>query len=275
MTNPMNPMGLRVSMLLAAGVTIMLALALSLGASEAPALCRSDCEGGSAVTSPTVTVSPQDGAVGVSRMTNVKVTYLEATTLSGDTFKLYPYDTFDSNCPSCSPSIPATVTGVGGNSFVLDPYGSEDKRLDANRTYVAIAPYKSWSFTTAPASAPTVTAVSPPNGATGVPTNSNIKVTFSEEMDPSTINSNTVKVTVVYYRYDRYTNYYQYVREVQSTTISKDPNDPSGRTWVIDPSLLLRTDSKVEVEIGPGVKDLSDGLSVSTYYRTSFKTASW
>jgi hypothetical protein len=116
--------------------------------------------------------------------------------------------------------------------------------------------------------------VSPQDGATGVPrNNTNVKVTFSEEMDPSTINSNTIKVTVIYYLYDRYTNYYNYVREVRFTTISKDPNEPSGRTWVVDPT-LLRTNSEVEVEIGTGVKDLSDGLSI-TRSRTYFKTASW
>jgi hypothetical protein len=53
-----------------------------------------------------------------------------------------------------------------------------------------------------------------------------------------------------------------------------DPNDPSGRTWVVDPS-LLRTNSEVEVEIGPDAKDLSDDLSMSSYSRTYFKTASW
>ena len=127
--------------------------------------------------------------------------------------------------------------------------------------------------TTDPQEAPYVYQVSPQDGATGVPRNTNVKVTFSEEMDPSTINSNTIKVTVIYYLYDRYTNYYNYVREVRFTTISKDPNEPSGRTWVVDPT-LLRTNSEVEVEIGTGVKDLSDGLSI-TRSRTYFKTASW
>jgi hypothetical protein len=72
-----------------------------------------------------------------------------------------------------------------------------------------------------------------------------------------------------------YTNYYNYVREVRSTTISKDPNDPSGRTWIVDPSSLLRTNSEVEVQIGLGAKDLADGLSMGNYSRTNFKTASW
>jgi hypothetical protein len=231
--------------------------------------------GSTTTEAPYVTqVSPQDGATGVSRTTNVKVSFSEPvdpTTVEGGV-QLDNYFQL----------IPATIskdpTDTSGRTWVVDPYGSEAGRLDPNRQYrVRVEGWTASTFTTAALTAPYVTQVSPPNGATGVPTNTNIKVTFSEEMDPSTINSNNVKVTVIYYRYDRYdryTNSYNYVREVRSTTISKDPADPSGRTWVVDPSLLLRTNAEVEVEIGPGVKDLSDGLSINLS-RTYFKTASW
>jgi hypothetical protein len=259
-----NLMGLRISVLLGAVLTVMLALVLSLGASEASAGSRPtpDDEGhsdgstggtGSSTTSTTEAPnlsglsSPGPWATGVSIDTNVTITFTEPmdpTTVNSDTFKLYPSDS--------SQSIPATVSMVpdtNQRTFVLDPYGSDAGRLDKNRQYTwkitkgmedqddgLYLPYgQAYSFTTAATSTPYVKAVSPPDGATGVPTNSNMKVTFSDPMDPATINSNTVKVTVIYYLYDRYTNYYNYVREVRSTTISKDPNDPSGRTWVVDP----------------------------------------
>jgi len=72
-------------------------------------------------------------------------------------------------------------------------------------------------------------------------------------MDPATINSDTVKVATVYLRYDRYTRMYYYVREKVTATVSKDPADTPGRTWVVDPYLLLRSNTKVEVEISPSV----------------------
>jgi DNA-binding NarL/FixJ family response regulator len=50
-------------------------------------------------------------------------------------------------------------------------------------------------------------------------------------------------------------------REQQETPVSEYPAGLTAR--------------EVEVEIGPGAKDLSDGLSISSYSRTYFKTASW
>jgi hypothetical protein len=53
-----------------------------------------------------------------------------------------------------------------------------------------------WSFTTVAAdtTAPTVTGVTPQNGATGVGRNVNVTATFSEAMDATTINGNTVQL---------------------------------------------------------------------------------
>ena len=58
----------------------------------------------------------------------------------------------------------------------------------------ALASERSWSFTTGTipdATAPTVYATIPGNGATGVGTSSQIAGTFSEPMDASTINTTT------------------------------------------------------------------------------------
>src|SRR5262249_27927325 len=41
---------------------------------------------------------------------------------------------------------------------------------------------------------PTITVTSPTAGATGVASSSNVNITFSEAMDPSTINANTVEL---------------------------------------------------------------------------------
>jgi hypothetical protein len=83
-----------------------------------------------------------------------------------------------------APSTTYTATVLGGTTDprVKDPAGNA---LAANRT---------WSFTTAAPdiTAPTVTAVSPAAGATGVVVSANITATFSENMDPATINGSTV-----------------------------------------------------------------------------------
>ena len=58
----------------------------------------------------------------------------------------------------------------------------------------ALAASTTWSFTTAApdTTPPTVTAVSPAAGATGVARTANVTATFSENMDPATINGSTV-----------------------------------------------------------------------------------
>jgi hypothetical protein len=56
----------------------------------------------------------------------------------------------------------------------------------------AMASNKVWTFTTAAtACAPTVISVAPPNGATGICQNTLVVATFSEAMNPSTINTTT------------------------------------------------------------------------------------
>jgi hypothetical protein len=59
----------------------------------------------------------------------------------------------------------------------------------------AMASDVTWSFTTvADTTAPTVSSISPASGATGVARGTNVLATFSEAMDPSTINTNTFEL---------------------------------------------------------------------------------
>jgi Bacterial Ig-like domain len=60
----------------------------------------------------------------------------------------------------------------------------------------ALAADATWSFTTvADTTPPTVTAIVPASGATGVAATTTVRTTFSEDMDPATINTNTVQLT--------------------------------------------------------------------------------
>jgi hypothetical protein len=166
-------MGLRRWALLAAGVTLVSALVLSLGASEAFAICMPGNEGRPIDSTPHVTqVSPQDGATGVSRSTNIKVTVSEAmdpATINGSTFQLHRYvylcDRSTATCTWYFSQIPATVrkdsTDTTGRTYLLDPYDATSALLSANSRYrVTLTtgvrdledeypiPSKMWYFTT-------------------------------------------------------------------------------------------------------------------------------
>lgn len=124
-----------------------------------------------------------------------------------------------------------------------------------------------------------MTAVSPQDGATGVPRNANAKVTFSEPMDPASINTSTLQVR--YYDvlcttryYDPYNPCYFSMHQI-TATVSKDPTDPSGRTWVIDPASLLDANKNYMVRVTTGVRDIDDGTQMSSNKEWYFKTGSY
>jgi Bacterial Ig-like domain len=101
-----------------------------------------------------------------------------------------------------------------------------------------------------------VTQVSPQDGATGRPRNTNVKVTFSEPMDPTTINGDTFKLRMSYYQSSRYYEGVTLVTQLVSATVNKDPTDTSGSTYVLDPygssTGPLRADTQFEVELTTG-----------------------
>jgi hypothetical protein len=151
-------MSVRRWVLLAAGVAVLLALALSLEAGEASALCRGACDGGSPYEwrsdgqglpedpSPYVAqVSPQDGATGVPRATNVKVTFsepMDASTVNGSTFQLHSLTSiFYGGAFYSMEAIPTTVSkdpsDPYGRTYLLDPYGATSMSLlSANKKYM-------------------------------------------------------------------------------------------------------------------------------------------
>ncbi len=154
---------------------------------------------------PTVTArSPADGATGVSGTVNVTATFSEA--MDGNTINLTTFELRDASTalvgaavafnattrvatlnptPSLTPGAVYTATVKGGAT--TDPQVVRDlagNPLSANAT---------WSFTIDNIP-PTVTATSPAAGATNVARGSNITATFSEPMDPATINANTVEL---------------------------------------------------------------------------------
>ncbi len=155
------------------------------------------------LTPPTITArSPAIGATGVSRTANMTVTFNEAMnagTLGATTFELRdPGNNLVAGAASYNsttrvatlnptPTLAAlttyTVRVVGGAAGVKDVAGN------------ALAATATWTFTTVTDStAPTISARSPASGATGVSATANVVVTFNEDMDSTTINTNTVEL---------------------------------------------------------------------------------
>jgi hypothetical protein len=152
------------------------------------------------VTPPIVTAtSPASGATSISRTANVTATFSEAmnpATINANTFVLRdPSNVVVSATVSLSSNgltatlDPAsslafgasyTATVVGGSAGAKDVAGN------------ALAADKVWSFTTVvDTTPPTITTMSPAAGATAVARSTNVTVTFSEDMDATTINTTT------------------------------------------------------------------------------------
>ena len=154
------------------------------------------------VTSPTVTsVLPLNIATGVCPSTPVTATFsvvMNPATINGTTFTLtgpgaaavagtVTYDA-SSNTATLTPSSPlalSTVYTATITTGATDVYG------------IALAANYVWSFTTGPnpCAAPTVIAETPANGVAGVCPNTVVTATFSEAMNPTTINTTTFTLT--------------------------------------------------------------------------------
>jgi molybdopterin converting factor small subunit len=148
---------------------------------------------------PTVTAkTPADTATGVATSVNPTATFsraMDATTITASSFTL---------TPSGGSPIAATVSyDATGKVATLAPAAA----LVTNTTYtatlttaikaaddVALASSVSWSFTTVNG-APTVTAKSPADTATGVATSVNPTATFSRAMDATTITTSSFTLT--------------------------------------------------------------------------------
>ena len=149
-------------------------------------------------TAPTVVSTvPADGATGVAVAANVTATFSEAmdpATINTTTFSL--------RLTSGGSALPATVTyNSSNNTATLDPTANlaEGTSYTATITTGArdsfgnpIAAAKTWTFTTVDTTPPTVSSVVPANAALNVATNTTVRVTFSEPMDPATITAATI-----------------------------------------------------------------------------------
>jgi methionine-rich copper-binding protein CopC len=215
------------------------------------------------VTAPTVVSTvPADLASGVSTTAAITATFsepMDAATITGATFFVRP--------TAGGANVPGAVTyNSANNTATFTPTGS----LAGGTAYTAtvttgakdlagnpLAANKTWTFATADATPPTVTAVSPANDATNVATNATIQVTFSEAMDASTIipanitlkntgTSAAVTVTVAY--------------------------NAATQVATITPTASLSNLTNYTLTVGTGVKDAA-GNPMAAPFVSKFTTA--
>jgi hypothetical protein len=156
-------------------------------------------------TSPTACVprviseTPPNGAIGVCPNSVVTATFSEAmnpATITGTTFTLQGPGTtavagvvtYAASTATFTPSSPLALSTLYTATITT---GAQDPSGNALATNFI------WSFTTGASSCapPTVISVAPPNAATGICPNTLVSATFSEAMNPSTINTTTFTLT--------------------------------------------------------------------------------
>ena len=170
----------------------------------ASALVVAGCGGSNTLTTPqtvpaVISVTPASGSTGVAITAPVTATFNEVmngTTFNASTFTL-------------TPAGGAAVTGnvsysAGSSTAVFTPasplayntvYTANITTGVQNPAGTALGATYTLSFTTAPGPAPTVAAVTPGDGSTGLAANTTVTATFSEAMDPTTVTGSTFMLT--------------------------------------------------------------------------------
>ena len=155
---------------------------------------------------PTVTTySPADNATGVAVGANLSLTFNEAVQKgTGNITIRRTSDNTDINIAVTSNQVTIGGTGANLNRIVtinptadLDantayhvriPSGVITDRAATPNNYAGISDATTWNFTTVDTAAPTVTAYSPADNATGVAVGANLSLTFNEPVQKGTGN---------------------------------------------------------------------------------------
>lgn len=220
-------------------------------------------------TAPTITSrSPTPGATDVAIATTVIVTFSEAmnqATIVGTTnIRLAP-----DSAPGST--VAATLSyNSATNAATLTPTAPLLNNVTYRVTVTtgvtdvagnALASQTTWTFKTiADTTPPTIVSTNPAGGRTNFPRDSVITVTFSEDMNPATLNGTLTNFTVK--------------TTIGSTPVSGTVSyNTSTRTAVFTPTALLLASTGYTVTVTTGAKDLAgNGLVVDSSF--SFQTAS-
>jgi Domain of unknown function (DUF4082)/Bacterial Ig-like domain len=157
-------------------------------------------------TPPTISArSPADGAVGVALNSAVTLTFsenMDATTVNGTTLQLRP-STGTTVAASVAYNAATRVATLTPSAALLPSTtyiatavgGSTDPRLkDSSGNALVTTSQSTFATVVADTVAPTITAATPSNGATGVAIGASVVVTFSEPMDASSLSPGSIEL---------------------------------------------------------------------------------
>ena len=209
-------------------------------------------------TPPTVTsTTPTDGAPSVDVDATIRATFSEAVlpssvttatmTLTGGSGPVAANVTLSGTTASLRPDAPLAFATVYTATVTT---GVED--LSGNH----LASNLVWTFTTQPApdaTPPTVGAVTPLSGATGVATGSNVTATFSEPVSSATVSATT------------------FTLEGPGGAAVAGGVTLEGQTATFDPSSPLAIETTYTARVTTGVEDLA-GNSLASDFTWSFTT---
>ena len=209
-----------------------------------------------------ILATPANLTTGVATNTTVKAAFNEAmnpTTISTTTFTvrvgglngtLVP-GTVTYDVPTATATFtPSTALASNTAYFATVTTGAKD--LAGNALAASTVP-NPWTFTTADNSAPSVIAVLPANGATGVPTSTGVTLTFSEPLDATTVNGTTITLK----------------NTATSSVIAGVVGYTAGSTLVtFTPNVPLANGTGYTVTVSTGVTDVAGNALVAPFTST-------
>jgi hypothetical protein len=212
-------------------------------------------------TPPTVTSTvPANLATNVPPTTAVSASFsepMDPATINSTTFALRVTATSAAVAGTVSYNA-ATNTATFTPTSALVPGTTYTARITTGAKDVAgnaLASQVEWTFITA--TQPTVTAVVPANGANNVSTSTAVTLTFSEPMDPATINTTTVKLATT----------------SGSTPVAGAVAYTAGSTTAtFTPSAPLAAGTSYTVTVTTGAKS-TNGVPLASQFTSEFSTS--
>jgi Tol biopolymer transport system component len=152
---------------------------------------------------------------------------------------------------------------VNSDIYVMDSNGS------GTPTNLTNNPAHDWHPDWGPYTSPSVIGTNPANTATGVERNTNVTATFSEEMDPTTMDTSTFKL----YHWNKKRREWVLLNSA-STIVSYDS---SSKMAMLDPygesTALLAANRKYKAVVSTGAKD-ANGVALADNLAWTFTTGS-
>ncbi len=213
-----------------------------------------------------IAIQPPLGSVNVSTFATSTVTFSEAmdpTTINTTTYSLKVTAT-GANIPGTVTYNPTTLVAefkptsqLPSSTNITATVTAGMKDVSGNPLLITTGSPGIWSFTTADQTPPTVTAVSPANGATQVNPNSVVNITFSEAMDASTINGTNITLRL---------------SSSGASATGTVTYNATSHVATFTPASALGSPANYTVTVSTGAKDVA-GNAMAAAFQSTFTTA--